>query len=283
MSGARGCARSSSPSRFASASRTRYGARMSVERRARRGGGRHSLVARPARRGRGFGRPARRRAGRGAAAARAGNPRLRHRRSARLRAAAGWSPLVDIADVATMGLVEVAEPRGASGAATAMLRRGSYRAAATTSGADRLSRVQSGARRRSPSGAGVPVFYYIEPAGLGVAARARPQDRAPRRPARASSSRSSPPLCETPPKVAFVGHPLLDGCARRATERRRSRAHGLDPAKRPVRASARQPAEGDASSCCRHGGRGRAARQARALAVRDRCSRRHVAQRSRSR
>jgi lipid-A-disaccharide synthase len=146
--------------------------------------------------------------------------------------AAGMSTLVDIAEIATLGLTEVAEKGRALWRSYRMLRR-----EITERPPDVLVLIDfpefnlalgAVAKRR-----GVPVFYYVSPQ-VWAWRRGRVRKILRRVDRLAVLFPFEPAVYGHSDKVSFVGHPLLDRV--RATRGREQTlvAHGLDPAKRLV-------------------------------------------------
>jgi lipid-A-disaccharide synthase len=146
--------------------------------------------------------------------------------------AAGMTTLVDIAEIATLGLTEVAEKGRALWRSYRMLRR-----EIAERPPDVLVLIDfpefnlalgAVAKRR-----GVPVFYYVSPQ-VWAWRRGRVRKILRRVDRLAVLFPFEPAVYGHSPKVSFVGHPLLD---RVRTTRGREQtlvAHGLDPAKRLV-------------------------------------------------
>jgi lipid-A-disaccharide synthase len=145
---------------------------------------------------------------------------------------AGMTTIVDIAEIATLGLTEVAEKGRALWRSYRMLRR-----EITERPPDALVLVDfpefnlalgSVAKRR-----GVPVFYYVSPQ-VWAWRRGRVRKILRRVDRLAVLFPFEPAVYGNSDKVSFVGHPLLDRVHATRGRERTLAAHGLDPAKRLV-------------------------------------------------
>lgn len=146
--------------------------------------------------------------------------------------AAGMTTLVDIAEIATLGLTEVAEKGRALWRSYRMLRR-----EITERPPDVLVLIDfpefnlalsAVAKRR-----GVPVFYYVSPQ-VWAWRRGRVQKILRRVDRLAVLFPFEPAVYGHSEKVSFVGHPLLDRVRTTRDREQTLTAHGLDPAKRLV-------------------------------------------------
>ena len=146
--------------------------------------------------------------------------------------ASGMNTAIDIAEIATLGLVEVGEKGRALLRTYRMLRRELY---------DRPPQLlvlidfpefnlalAAVAKRR-----GVPVFYYVSPQ-VWAWRRGRVRKILRRVDRLAVLFPFEPAVYGNDPKVVFVGHPLLDSVRPTATREQTLARHGLDPQKRLV-------------------------------------------------
>ena len=146
--------------------------------------------------------------------------------------ASGMKTAVDIADIATLGLVEVGEKGRAILRTYRMLRRELYE-----NPPDLLVLIDfpefnlalaAVAKRR-----GVPVFYYVSPQ-VWAWRRGRVRKILRRVDRLAVLFPFEPAIYGNDPKVVFVGHPLIDRVRTTAGREETLRRHGLDPQKRLV-------------------------------------------------
>lgn len=146
--------------------------------------------------------------------------------------AAGMTTLVDIAEIATLGLTEVAEKGRALWRSYRMLRR-----EITERPPDVLVLIDfpefnlalgAVAKRQ-----GVPVFYYVSPQ-VWAWRRGRVRKILRRVDRLAVLFPFEPAIYGHSEKVSFVGHPLLDRVRTTRDREQTLAAHGLDPAKRLV-------------------------------------------------
>jgi lipid-A-disaccharide synthase len=145
---------------------------------------------------------------------------------------AGMTTIVDIAEIATLGLTEVAEKGRALWRSYWRLRR-----EITERPPDALVLVDfpefnlalgAVAKRR-----GVPVFYYVSPQ-VWAWRRGRVRKILRRVDRLAVLFPFEPAVYGNSDKVSFVGHPLLDRVHATRDRERTLASHGLDPAKRLV-------------------------------------------------
>ena len=146
--------------------------------------------------------------------------------------ASGMNTAIDIAEIATLGLVEVGEKGRALLRTYRMLRR------ELTERPPQLLvlidfpefnlALAAVAKRR-----GVPVFYYVSPQ-VWAWRRGRVRKILRRVDRLAVLFPFEPAVYGNDPKVVFVGHPLLDSVRPTATREQTLARHGLDPQKRLV-------------------------------------------------
>ncbi|MGH7900095.1 MAG: lipid-A-disaccharide synthase [Candidatus Binatia bacterium] len=143
--------------------------------------------------------------------------------------AQGMTTVVDIAEIATLGLTEVAEKARALLRAYRMLRR------ALREDRPRLlvlidfpefNLALAGVAKRL----GVPVFYYVSPQ-VWAWRRGRIRKILRRIDRLAVLFPFEPEIYGNAEKVRFVGHPLLDRVRTTASREETLRRHGLDPAR----------------------------------------------------
>ena len=146
--------------------------------------------------------------------------------------AAGMATAVDISEIATLGLVEVAEKMRAVVRTYRMLRR-----KLRERPPDLLVLIDfpefnlalaSVAKR-----CGVPVFYYVSPQ-VWAWRRGRVRKILRRIDRLAALFPFEPAIYGNDPRVVFVGHPLLDRVRTTQTREETLARHGLDPRKRLV-------------------------------------------------
>lgn len=146
--------------------------------------------------------------------------------------AQGMRTAVDIAEIATLGLTEVAEKAGALLRAYRMLRRELRRRPPqllVLVDFPEFNLALAAVAKRC----GVPVFYYVSPQVWAwrsgrVRKILRRVDRL------AVIFPFEPAVYGYDPRVVFVGHPLLDRVRATADRERTLARHGLDPARRLV-------------------------------------------------
>ncbi len=241
----RGCARWRSPSRFSARRGGASPVGVSVAEGPSSVTGRSGASA--ARRRRGVGRPARRGARGRLAPACAADRGLGHRRP-RSRAA-GMTTIVDIAEIATMGLTEVAEKGRALwraiGCCVARSSSGRLTCLVLIDFPEFNLALGAVAKRR-----GVPVFYYVSPQ-VWAWRRGRVRKILRRVDRLAVLFPFEPAVYGDSEKVVFVGHPLLDRV--RATRGREQTLAALRSRPRRSGSSCFCPAAAGArsSACCR--------------------------------
>jgi lipid-A-disaccharide synthase len=146
--------------------------------------------------------------------------------------ATGMTTVVDIADIATLGLVEVAEKMRAIVRTYRMLRREICERppdlVVLIDFPEFNLALAAVAKRR-----GVPVFYYVSPQ-VWAWRRGRVRKILRRIDRLAALFPFEPAVYGHDPRVVFVGHPLLDRVRATATRDETLLRHGLDPAKRLV-------------------------------------------------
>jgi len=146
--------------------------------------------------------------------------------------ASGMNTAVDIAEIATLGLVEVGEKGRALLRTYRMLRRELYerppQLLVLIDFPEFNLALAAVAKRR-----GVPVFYYVSPQ-VWAWRRGRVRKILRRVDRLAVLFPFEPAVYGNDPKVVFVGHPLLDRVRPTATRERTLARHGLDPEKRLV-------------------------------------------------
>ena len=146
--------------------------------------------------------------------------------------ASGMTTVADIADIATLGLVEVAGKVRAIVRTYRMLRREIYERppdlVVLIDFPEFNLALAAVAKRR-----GVPVFYYVSPQ-VWAWRRGRVRKILRRIDRLAALFPFEPAVYGNDPRVVFVGHPLLDRVRATATREETLVRHGLDPAKRLV-------------------------------------------------
>ncbi len=144
----------------------------------------------------------------------------------------GMVTAVDIAEIATFGLTEVAEKGRALWRSYRMLRREIYerppRLLVLIDFPEFNLALAAVAKRR-----GVPVFYYVSPQ-VWAWRRGRVRKILRRVDRLAVLFPFEPAAYGNAPKVVFVGHPLLDRVRATASREETLARHGLDAAKRLV-------------------------------------------------
>ena len=139
---------------------------------------------------------------------------------------------IDIAEIATLGLVEVGEKGRALLRTYRMLRRELYerppQLLVLIDFPEFNLALAAVAKRR-----GVPVFYYVSPQ-VWAWRRGRVRKILRRVDRLAVLFPFEPAVYGYDPKVVFVGHPLLDSVRPTASRERTLARHGLDPSKRLV-------------------------------------------------
>jgi lipid-A-disaccharide synthase len=146
--------------------------------------------------------------------------------------AAGMQTMVDIADLATLGLVEVFDKGRALFRAFRMLRREIRERRPNLLvliDFPEFNLALAGIAKRC----GVPVFYYVSPQ-VWAWRRGRVRKILRRVDRLAVLFPFEPAAYGNDPKVVFVGHPLLDRVRTTATREETLARHGLDPALRLV-------------------------------------------------
>ncbi len=146
--------------------------------------------------------------------------------------AAGLRTLVDIADIATLGLTEIAHKGRALLRTYRMLRRELRERRAkllVVIDFPEFNLALAAVAKRS----GVPVFYYVSPQ-VWAWRRGRVPKILRRVDRLAVLFPFEPAVYGNDPKVVFVGHPLLDRVRTTASREETLRRHGLDPEKRLV-------------------------------------------------
>jgi len=146
--------------------------------------------------------------------------------------ASGMDTAVDIADIATLGLVEVGEKGRALLRTYRMLRRELYERPPqllVLIDFPEFNLALAGVAKRR----GVPVFYYVSPQ-VWAWRRGRVRKILRRVDRLAVLFPFEPAVYGNDPKVVFVGHPLLDRVRSTATREQTLVRHGLDPSKRLV-------------------------------------------------
>jgi lipid-A-disaccharide synthase len=146
--------------------------------------------------------------------------------------AQGMVTAVDIAEIATLGLTEVAEKGRALWRSYRMLRREIYerppRLLVLIDFPEFNLALAAVAKRR-----GVPVFYYVSPQ-VWAWRRGRVRKILRRVDRLAVLFPFEPAVYGNAPKVVFVGHPLLDRVRATASREETLARHGLDATKRLV-------------------------------------------------
>jgi lipid-A-disaccharide synthase len=146
--------------------------------------------------------------------------------------ASGMNTAIDIAEIATLGLVEVGEKGRALLRTYRMLRRELYerppQLLVLIDFPEFNLALAAVAKRR-----GVPVFYYVSPQ-VWAWRRGRVRKILRRVDRLAVLFPFEPAVYGNDPKVVFVGHPLLDRVRPTATRELTLARHGLDPSKRLV-------------------------------------------------
>jgi len=146
--------------------------------------------------------------------------------------ASGMNTAVDIAEIATLGLIEVGEKGRALVRTYRMLRRELYerppQLLVLIDFPEFNLALAAVAKRR-----GVPVFYYVSPQ-VWAWRRGRVRKILRRVDRLAALFPFEPAVYGNDPKVVFVGHPLLDRVRATATREQTLARHGLDPQKRLV-------------------------------------------------
>ena len=146
--------------------------------------------------------------------------------------ASGMDTAVDIAEIATLGLVEVGEKGRALLRTYGMLRRELYERPPqllVLIDFPEFNLALAGVAKRR----GVPVFYYVSPQ-VWAWRRGRVRKILRRVDRLAVLFPFEPAVYDNDPKVVFVGHPLLDRVRSTATREQTLARHGLDPSKRLI-------------------------------------------------
>jgi lipid-A-disaccharide synthase len=144
----------------------------------------------------------------------------------------GMITAVDIAEIATLGLTEIAEKGRALWRSYRMLRRELFehppRLLVLIDFPEFNLALAGVAKRR-----GIPVFYYVSPQ-VWAWRRGRVRKILRRVDRLAVLFPFEPAVYDNDPRVVFVGHPLIDRVHTTASREQTFARHGLDPAKRLV-------------------------------------------------